>query len=104
MLNGPRQRSDRSMQSRMTSQCIWIVSALGLSLALAAGRTAGAWGPEGHQTIGAIADALLVGTDAAGQVTKLLGSEKLATAALWADCVKGVDDGVTHKYRLDARH
>jgi hypothetical protein len=50
-----------------------------------------AWGPQGHQTVGAIADALLVGTHAGPKVNSILGQgETLQTAALWADCAKGV--------------
>jgi hypothetical protein len=73
-------------------------------LGLAAGTPAGAWGPEGHETVGAIADTLLVGTDAEREVRKLLGTEKLATAALWADCVKGVSDGAPYTYHLNSRY
>ena len=62
-----------------------------------------AWGPEGHQMIGAIADALLAGTHAEQAVRNLLGTEKLQTAALWADCVKGVSDTAPFHYRLNAR-
>ncbi|HEV7431723.1 MAG TPA: S1/P1 nuclease [Steroidobacteraceae bacterium] len=68
------------------------------------GPTAEAWGPEAHQTIGAIADSLLVGSHAEKEVTKILGSEKLQTAALWADCVKGVSDTPPYKYHLNSRY
>jgi hypothetical protein len=51
-----------------------------------------AWGAPGHQTVGSIADSLLAGTNAAKQVKSILGTEKLKTASLWADCAKGVDD------------
>ncbi len=50
-----------------------------------------AWNAQGHQTVGAIADSLLAGTNAGNEVKKILGSgETLKTAALWADCAKGV--------------
>ena len=49
-----------------------------------------AWGAPGHQTVGSIADSLLVGTNAAKAVKSILGTEKLKTASLWADCAKGV--------------
>src|SRR5271154_5672227 len=64
----------------------------GVILGALDGRSAGAWGAEGHQTIGAIADSLLIGTNAEKAVREILGAEKLETAALWADCVKGVSD------------
>ncbi len=55
------------------------------------GTGALAWNAEGHQTVGAIADALLVGTHAGKEVKKILGgNETLQLAALWADCAKGV--------------
>jgi hypothetical protein len=65
---------------------------------------ADAWGHQGHETIGAIADTLLVGTEAEKEVRKLLGNEKLATAALWADCVKGVSNSAPYKYHLNSRY
>jgi hypothetical protein len=49
-----------------------------------------AWGPQGHQTVGAIADELLAGTPAGKEVSKLLHRGKLQQAALWPDCAKGV--------------
>ena len=55
------------------------------------GTGALAWNAEGHQTVGAIADALLVGTHAGKEVKKILrGDGTLQLAALWADCAKGV--------------
>lgn len=67
-------------------------------------RPAGAWGHEGHETVGAIADALLIGTHAESEVGKILGAEKLATAALWADCAKGVSDRAPYHYHLNSRY
>ena len=74
-----------------------------LALGVMSGQSAEAWGHLGHQTIGAIADSLLVGTPAEKEITKILGSERLETAALWADCVKGVSDHAPYKYHLNAR-
>lgn len=51
--------------------------------------SAQAFGPHGHQTVGGIADQLLAGTPTARQLRSLLGSN-LQTAAVWADCAKGV--------------
>jgi hypothetical protein len=48
------------------------------------------WGFDGHETIGAIADRLIPGTNAATQVRSLLlPGETLAGASIWADCAKG---------------
>jgi hypothetical protein len=62
-----------------------------LLASMCAGPTALAWNAQGHQVVGAIADALLAGTHAGSEVNQILGSgETLQTAALWADCAKGV--------------
>ena len=57
-----------------------------LTLAASAAR---AWGPAGHQAVGAIADRLIQGTPAAKKVKALLGSN-LQTASVWADCARSV--------------
>ncbi|MDB5803285.1 MAG: hypothetical protein JWN73_607 [Betaproteobacteria bacterium] len=62
-------------------------------LLLALPLTAGAWGPDGHQQIGALADQLIAGTRAETQVKSILGGMSLRTVAVWADCAKGVKDG-----------
>ena len=49
-----------------------------------------AFGPEGHQTVGRLADTLIAGTPAETQVRKILGMS-LQKASVWADCAKGVD-------------
>jgi len=60
-------------------------------LCLAGSAQALAWGPDGHATVGAIADELLVDTNAAKEVRKILGKgASLEHAAVWADCAKGV--------------
>src|ERR1700677_76634 len=51
--------------------------------------SAWAWGDEGHRAIGAMADQLIAGTAAAGNVHALLGDETLSAASVWADAVKG---------------
>ena len=62
--------------------------AIGLSFTFAS--QAFAWGGDGHQTVGAIADQLLAGTPAEKKLQALLlPGETLQTAALWADCAKG---------------
>jgi hypothetical protein len=65
------------------------LSALAVAGILAA-SSADAWGPDGHQTVGRLADGMLAGTNAEKEVRKILGSMKLERAALWADCAKGV--------------
>ncbi len=60
-----------------------------LALVLAASPTL-AWGPQGHQAAGAIADQLIAGTATAKQVRKILGST-LKNAAGWADCARSVE-------------
>lgn len=48
-----------------------------------------AWGPNGHQTVGRLADELIAGTPAASHVRELIGIS-LQQASVWADCAKGV--------------
>ncbi len=67
----------------------WWLLGVGLSAGLAWSGPSRAWGATGHQTTGAIADALLAGTHAGERVTALLGMD-LRTASVWADCAKGV--------------
>ena len=50
-----------------------------------------AWDSTGHQTVGAIADQLIAGTNAETQVRKILGTS-LRVSAVWADCAKGVEE------------
>jgi hypothetical protein len=59
-----------------------------------------AWGPQGHQEIGAIADQLIAGKRAEKEVKRILGASSLQMIAVWADCAKGVTtgDAVTFKY------
>ncbi len=70
---------------------------------LSASAATFAWGAPGHQTVGSIADSLLVGTHAAKAVKSILGNEKLKTAALWADCAKGVTERPPLKYVVNTR-
>ncbi len=81
----------------------WALLAV-VTLGVTAGEPVGAWGHQGHEIIGAIADKLLVGTDAEKEVRSLLGEERLATAAVWADCVKGVGSRPPYKYHLNSRY
>lgn len=63
-----------------------------------------AWGAEGHQTVGAIADQLLVGTKAGAQVKALLGDTSLEKIAVWADCVKGISPEKDFAYTSTGRY
>ena len=46
------------------------------------------YGPNGHETVGYLADELIAGTPAEIQVKALLGTETLGEAATWADRAK----------------
>jgi hypothetical protein len=64
---------------------------LTLAAALAlANAPAAAWGPNGHRSVGALADQLLAGTATGTKVRKVLGGS-LQTAAAWADCARAVE-------------
>jgi hypothetical protein len=57
-----------------------------------------AWGNEGHEIVGAVADLAMKSPQARAQVKRLLGDESLSRAAIWADVVKSLglypfDDG-----------
>ena len=60
--------------------------------------TAAAWGPDGHHTVGALADRLIAGTPAQAKVAALLDGLTLEQAAVWADCAKGVDPLKNYTY------
>jgi len=70
-----------------------------LAFAIALFTTAAsAWGPDGHHTVGALADRLIAGSNAEAQVRTLLGGLTLEQAAVWADCAKGVDPAKNFAY------
>ncbi|WP_296330642.1 S1/P1 nuclease [Reyranella sp.] len=64
---------------------IWAVVLAGLAPL----SQACAWGSEGHEMVGAIADELLVNTEAGRQVRTILGYN-LSEAAKWADCIRSI--------------
>lgn len=66
----------------------WV--ALGLSALCVAAFTTTAlgYGGKGHQTVGALADLLIAGSNAETHVRQILGAQKLEDASLWADQVK----------------
>lgn len=49
-----------------------------------------AWGSQGHRQVGAIADQLIAGSNAAKWVSAILGGLRLQSASVWADCAKAV--------------
>jgi hypothetical protein len=65
---------------------------------------ASAWGSQGHQTIGAIADQLLRGTRAAIEVKAILGDLTLKDASVWADCAKGIDPHQNFTYQTPGKY
>jgi hypothetical protein len=67
-------------------------------------QTAQAWSGEGHKTVGTIAAALIKGTPAEARVTALLGGLSLADAAVWGDCVKGIDPRRNYSYTVTGRY
>ncbi len=77
------------------------VAAIAAALALAAPPPAAAWGPLGHRTVGAVADALLT-KGVRAEVARLLADDRdrdghlsgratLAEVSLWADEIRGTD-------------
>lgn len=62
-----------------------------------------AWGPDGHHTVGAIAEKLIAGTNAETQVEAILGAVSLSDASVWADCAKGVDPKKNFEYTAEGR-
>ena len=80
----------------------WSAFALAALAAFGVGRVYG-WSSNGHQTVGAIADALIAGHRAAKQVASILGTAQgkqltLSDVAVWADCVRNVhpESGFTY--------
>jgi hypothetical protein len=49
-----------------------------------------AWGPDGHELVGAIAQEILGTSKAGKEVRSILVSYDLSAATTWADCVKSV--------------
>jgi hypothetical protein len=66
---------------------------------LVASSQAFAWGADGHQVAGAIADRLIAGSHAATQVNTILGGISLQDAGVWADCAKGIDPKKDYTYQ-----
>ena len=73
------------------------------SILIASGQ-AFAWGPDGHHTIGAIADRLIAGTQTATEVKSILGDLSLQDASVWADCAKGIDPSKNYTYQTPGKY
>ena len=65
------------------------VSAMMIAAWFLPSAPASAWDDQGHELIGAIADTMLGNSKAGQQARQILGYD-LASAAKWADCVRGV--------------
>jgi hypothetical protein len=81
-----------------------VILVLGCVWALLYPVAASAWGYQGHEVVGSVADRLLK-PNAQQQVRQILGFT-LRTAGPWGDCVKSVvrhDDGTFH-YEVDPNH
>jgi hypothetical protein len=77
-------------------KCLSLAAA---AVALAFAAPVQAWGPTGHQVIGALADAQL-NPHAKAKVAQLIGMP-LRTAGPWADCVKDVKGGPAHGHYVE---
>ena len=84
-----------------------IVFALNCLLCFLYPTVSSAWGYQGHEVVGSIADNLL-NANAKRQVADILKIAKpeLRTAGPWADCVKSVvrHDDLTFHYEVDPNH
>ena len=63
-----------------------------------------AWGPDGHHTVGAIADKMIAGTHADTEVKAILGNLTLRDVAVWADCAKGIDPRQGYTYQTAGKY
>lgn len=81
----------------------WILMLMTATCVFGSGATF-AWGPQGHELVGSIADSLLVGTNAEKAIKSILGDETLETAAVWADCAKGVTEKPPLKYVVNSTY
>jgi hypothetical protein len=71
---------------------------LAFLLAVLFDSEARAFGHDGHELVGAVADQLIAGSTAEARVKAILGSESLQLAAIWADCAKGVTEKAPFHY------
>jgi S1/P1 Nuclease len=97
--NDWKQRKEQAVMNTHPIRLKMSLPRLALAAAVVLGTaSAQAFGPDGHHTVGAIADKLLLGTQAATQVKIILGGLSLQDAAVWADCAKGVNPAQNYAY------
>ncbi len=63
-----------------------------------------AWGADGHEIVGTMAERLLQNTRAAEHVKRILGGRSMAQVAGWADCLKNIDPGLQFEYTNPGRY
>ena len=82
----------------------WHLAGVVSTLAAMVTPSAMAFGPYGHQTVGAIADQLIAGTPTAKKVREVLGGS-LQLASVWADCARAVESsGSSWTYTQSGTH
>lgn len=81
-----------------------LLIALSLMLFYSLPQSSFAWGADGHQTVGAIADQLIAGSKAGAKVSNLLGDMTLEKVAVWGDCVKGIAPEKDFAYTSTGRY
>ncbi len=85
------------MRLRQSLLCCWF------SILIASSQAFG-WGPDGHHTVGAIADRLIAGSHAATEIKMILGGLSLEDASVWADCAKGIDPRKNYTYQTEGQY
>ena len=63
-----------------------------------------AWGADGHEIVGAMAERLLQNTRAAQRVKQILGGRSMAQVAGWADCLKNINPELQFEYTNPGRY
>ncbi|WMW79493.1 S1/P1 nuclease [Undibacterium cyanobacteriorum] len=79
-------------------------TAIALSISLVLPSPVWAWGAEGHELVGAVADRLLKDTPAARRIESMLQGRTLAQVAGWADCLKNVNPDANFEYANVGRY
>ncbi len=80
-----------------------LLAAIIASMTLSHGHAL-AWNGEGHQTVGAIADHLLLNSKAGARVKAILGDASLEKISVWADCAKGIAPDKEFTYTVVGRY
>lgn len=75
-----------------------------LSLTLVLPSPVWAWGADGHEIVGAMAERLLQNTRAAERVKQILGGRSMAQVAGWADCLKNINPELQFEYTNPGRY